>query len=92
MQFTKRLREPIKNGEITKSVRIWKSPRVKVGNAYRLEHGHVVVDSIHRIDFDDITASLARETGFGGVAELLKIAKHGQGENIYLLTFHYVHD
>ena len=92
MQFTRKLREPIKKGEITKSVRIWKSPRVKVGNAYRLDHGQVVVDSIHKIDFDDITASLARETGFGGVVELLKIAKHGQGENIYLLTFHYVHD
>jgi len=92
MQFTKRLREPIKNGEITKSVRIWKSPRVIPGNSYRLEQGQVVVDSIHKIDFDDITASLARETGFSGVAELLKIAKHGQGENIYLVTFHYVPD
>ena len=90
MQFTKRLREPIRNGEITKSVRIWKSPRVKVGNAYRLDPGHIIVDSFHEISFEDLTPSLARETGFSGVTELLKVAKHGAGERVYLVGFHYV--
>lgn len=89
MQFTQRLREPVKNGEITKSVRIWKSPRVKVGNAYRLPPGHIVVDAIHEIGIDDLTPSLARETGFSSVAELLKVAKHGAGESVYLVSFHY---
>jgi hypothetical protein len=28
MQFTKRLREPIKRGEITTSIRIWKRPKM----------------------------------------------------------------
>ena len=91
MLFTKRLREPIRNGEITKSVRIWKSPRVKVGRSYRLDPGHIVVDSIHEIELADLTPTLARETGFSGVAELLKIAKHGKGENVYLVSFHYEH-
>lgn len=90
MQFKKELREMVKSGEVTKSVRIWKSQRVKVGNAYRLTPGHVIVDSIHMIDLEDITPSLARETGFPGVASLVKTAKHGQGENVYLVTFHYV--
>ena len=89
MQFTKRLREPIKNGEITQSVRIWKSPRVKAGNAYRLEPGHIVVESIRQIEFEDISARLARETGFSSLAELLKTAKHGAGEQVYLVTFRY---
>jgi hypothetical protein len=89
MQFTKRLREPVKNGEITQSVRIWKSPRVKVGNAYRLEPGHIIVESICQIEFEDITAKLARETGFSSLAELLKTAKHGAGEQVYLVTFRY---
>ena len=92
MQFTKQLRKRIMSGEITKSVRIWKSPRVKVGNCYRLEQGHVVVNSIHEIEFDDITSSLARETGFSGASDLLKNAKHGQGENVYLIAFRYVHN
>ncbi|MEQ8313434.1 MAG: ASCH domain-containing protein [Gammaproteobacteria bacterium] len=90
MQFTKKLRQRIQSGEITKSVRIWKSPRVKAGNAYQLKPGHIVVDSIQQIEMSDITGSLARETGFSGVAELLKIAKHGSGENVYLVSFHYV--
>lgn len=89
MQFTKRLRDPIKRGEITCSVRIWKSPRVKVGNRYRLDNGSVVVDGLHELDFDDITPSLARRSGFAGVADLLKVAKHGRGENVYLVEFHY---
>ncbi|WP_321476470.1 hypothetical protein [uncultured Paludibaculum sp.] len=32
---------------------------------------------------------LARESGFLGVVDLLKIAKHGRGDNIYLVRFHY---
>ena len=89
MQFTKHLREPIRNGEITQTVRIWKSPRVKVGNAYRLDPGRVIVESIQQIDFDQITPALARNTGFSSVAELIKVAKHGQGRNVYLIAFRY---
>lgn len=89
MQFTKRLRDPIKNGEITRTVRVWKSPRVKIGNAYKMDEGHVVVESIHEIEFDDISPSLARETGFSSVAELIKVAKHGSGEIVYLVSFRY---
>lgn len=43
-----------------------------------------------RIGFPDITPKLARESGFLGVLDLLKVAKHGRGENIYLIRFHYV--
>ena len=89
MQFTERLREPIKRGEVTCSVRIWQRPHVKVGGRYRLGTGHVVVDRIHEIEFDDITPALARRSGFSGVADLLKIAKHGPGERVYLIEFHY---
>lgn len=89
MQFTKRLRDPIKNGEITTSVRIWKRPRVKAGNRYALDDGHIFVDRLNEIAFEDITPQLARESGFAGVADLLKVAKHGAGESVYLIEFHY---
>jgi hypothetical protein len=55
-----------------------------------MEEGEVEVDSIELIGIPDITPSLARESGFLGVLDLLKIAKHGKGENIYLIRFHYV--
>ena len=54
-----------------------------------MEEGEIQVDSIQRIGFPDITPELARESGFLGVLNLLKVAKHGRGENIYLIRFHY---
>src|ERR1700694_4218923 len=90
MMFTKRLRDRVRRGEITCSVRIWTRPHVKVGARYRMEEGEIEVDSITPIGFPDITPQLARESGFLGVIDLLKVAKHGPGENIYLLRFHYV--
>jgi len=88
--FTKPLRERIRSGRIKCTVRVWMAPRVKVGHRYRMDDGHVVVDSIGPIDIDDITYDLARESGFDSVDDLLKIAKHGRGENVYLIRFHYL--
>jgi len=90
MVFAKRLREGVRRGEITCSVRIWMRPHVKVGNRYRMEEGEIEVDSIKPIGLPDITGELARESGFLGVVDLLKVAKHGKGENIYLVRFHYL--
>jgi len=55
-----------------------------------MEEGEIEVDSIKPIGFPDITPELARESGFLGLIDLLKVAKHGKGENIYLIRFHYV--
>jgi hypothetical protein len=90
MTFTKRLREGVRRGEITVSVRIWKSPRVRAGGRYPMEEGEIEVDSIEQIGFPDITPELARQSGFLGVLDLLKVAKHGSGDNIYLVRFHYI--
>ena len=87
MQFAKRLREPVMRGEITWSVRIWQSPRVKVGGLYKLGPGAIEVTSLKKIDLGDITPALARKSGFAGVVDLLKIAKHGPGEAVYLVEF-----
>ena len=89
MQFTKRLREPVMRGEVTCSVRIWQRPHVKVGGRYPLGPGFVQVISINQIGFEDITPALARRSGFLGVVDLLKVAKHGPGEKIYLVEFEY---
>jgi hypothetical protein len=90
MVFTKRLREGVRRGEITCSVRIWTRPHVRVGASYPMEDGAIVVDSIEPIGLPDITHELARASGFLGVLDLLKVAKHGRGNNIYLVRFHYV--
>ena len=90
MVFTKRLREGVRRGAITSSVRIWMRPKVKVGGRYKMEEGAIEVDSIEQIALQEITHQLAIESGFLGVIDLLKVAKHGPGDNVYLIRFHYV--
>jgi hypothetical protein len=90
MQFTKRLREGVRQGTITCSVRIWMRPKVTVGGRYRMEGGFIEVTSIREISMEDVTPELARASGFKGVVDLLKIAKHGSGQNIYLIRFRYL--
>lgn len=55
-----------------------------------MDEGEIEVDSIEPIGLPDITPELARASGFLGVLDLLKIAKHGRGEKIYLIRFHYI--
>ena len=91
MVFTKRLQEGVRRGFITCSVRICKRLHVKVGGRYRMdEEGEVLIDSIEPISLQDITNDLAMESGFQSRADLLNVAKHGPGENVYLIRFHYV--
>lgn len=90
MTFTKRLRDRIRSGEITITIRFWLNPRVTVGRRYRMDEGEIEVDSIQPIGLPDITSQLAQASGFLGVLDLLKTAKHGKGECIYLIHFHYI--
>lgn len=90
MLFTKYLRDGVRSGAITKSVRVWMNPRVRAGRRYRFEEGEIEIDSIVPITIEQITPRLARECGFAGVSDLLKVAKHGRGENVFLVEFHYV--
>lgn len=89
MQFAKHLRAPVMRGEITCSVRVWQNPRVKAGGHYALGPGHITVTAIREIGWDSITPALARRSGFAGVVDLLKTAKHGKGEKVYLVEFAY---
>ena len=55
-----------------------------------MDEGQIVVDSIVPIGLADITHDLARESGFSGVQDLLETAKHGRGDNVYLIRFRYL--
>ncbi|MGZ7079619.1 MAG: hypothetical protein ACXVJT_09415, partial [Thermoanaerobaculia bacterium] len=52
--------------------------------------GEIEIDSIVPITMGDITPELARACGFKDVIDLLHVAKHGPGENVYLVRFHYI--
>ena len=90
MVFTKHLRDGIRRGRIRCSVRIWTRAHVKAGGRYQMDEGHIVVDSIDPIRLADITYDMARESGFKSVKDLLQIAKHGSGNHVYLIRFHYL--
>jgi hypothetical protein len=90
MVFTKRLRDRIRSGRIRCSIRVWTRPHVKAGGRYPMDDGHIVVDSIAPIAIGDVTYDLARESGFESVEDLLRMARHGRGDKVYLIRFHYL--
>jgi hypothetical protein len=89
MLFQRRFHERIVNGEIRCTVRIWQRTHVKVGGRYALGRGAVVVDKIYETRLDDITPALARRCGFESLVDLMKVAKHGPGERVFVIDFHY---
>jgi hypothetical protein len=42
------------------------------------------------MSLEEITPELARESGFAGLVNLLKTAKHGPGRRVFLVEFRYV--
>ncbi len=92
MQFARSLRQRVMLGEITLSVRVWKQPRVRVGGHHRLGSGAVVIDAVDEIGCEDISAALAVESGFENVETLMNTARHGTGERVFVVRFHYEPD
>lgn len=90
MTFSRRLRPGIRSGRIRCTIRIWTRLQVKVGGRYSMDDGSVVVDSIEKIRLKDLTDDLARESGFNDVNDLVGVAKHGSGNDEYLIRFHYL--
>ena len=89
MLFQRRFHERIRSGEIRCTVRIWQRPHVKLGGRYALGGGAIVVDDLHETRLDDITPALALRCGFPSLVDLLKTAKHGPGERVFVIDFHY---
>ena len=57
---------------------------MRVGGRYALPPGEVVVDSLREIEPQDITRALARRSGFQDVEDLLRVAKHGGGQHVFV--------
>jgi hypothetical protein len=55
-----------------------------------LPPGEILVTRLFEIALADVTPELARRSGFAGVVELLKVAKHGSGRRVFLIEFRYV--
>lgn len=90
MMFARPLRDRVRSGEITTSVRIWLTPRVKLGGRYPLLDGHIEVTRLREVDLDDVTDAMAREGGFESLEALMKTARHGRGERVFIVDFVFV--
>jgi hypothetical protein len=90
MMFAKPLRPRVRSGEITTSVRIWQTPRVKVGGRYPLLDGFIEVTRLQEVDPDDVTEAMALEGGFESLEALMKTARHGRGERVFIVDFVFV--
>ena len=90
MMFARPLRERVRSGEITTSVRIWQRPNVTIGGRYLLLDGHIEVTRLREVDLDDVTEAMAREGGFENLEALMKTARHGRGERVFIVNFVFV--
>lgn len=90
MMFARPLRARIRAGEITSSVRLWLTPRVKVGGRYPLLDGFIEVTRLQEVDLADITDAIARAGGFADVEDLMRTARHGRGERVFIVDFVFV--
>ena len=50
----------------------------------------IEVTGLREIELSDLTPEMARRQGFAGLVDLLKIAKHGPGERVFLVEFEYL--
>ncbi len=92
ISFSKPLREPIRRGDVTVSLRYWRTPRVKAGQRYPMESGWVRVTSIRQAQEEELTEDLARRSGFSDLAAMLKIAHHGASDVGWLVEFEFETD
>jgi hypothetical protein len=90
VQFLRSLRDRIRKGEITSTVRLWQRPHVRVGGRYALPPGEIEVTKLFEVSLADVIPELARRTGFAGVVDLLKVAKHGAGRRVFIIEFRYL--
>jgi hypothetical protein len=90
MMFAKPLRPRVRSGEITTSVRIWLTPRVRIGGRYALLDGFIEVTRLQEVDLDDVTEVMARDGGFESLEALMKTARHGRGERVFIVDFVFV--
>jgi len=63
VEFSPELRDGVLSGEITVSIRLWKSPKVKEGRRYRVGEAEIQIDAIELIVFAAVTRADLRRSG-----------------------------
>ena len=89
MQFTKEFKTGIRAGKVTRSYRLWKQPRAKVGGRYNLHpDGMIEVTGISQVAPGEISDQEARRAGFGDAEALRDFLK--TRNKVTLVEFRYL--
>lgn len=92
MDFSRELRADVLSGDITLTVRLWRSPRVKVGGRYRVGPGWIRVDAVDLVPFGSLDANDVRRAGEPDLETLRRRAAHAgpiaDDTLVYRIEFH----
>lgn len=92
MEFSRELRADVLSGDITLTVRLWRTPRVKVGGRYRVGPGWIRVDSVDLVPFASLDADDVRRAGEPDLETMRRRAAHAgpiaDDTLVYRIEFH----
>jgi hypothetical protein len=94
VQFSEALRAGVLGGDISVSIRLWRSPRVQPGRRYQLGAGQIEIDSIELMAFAEVTRDDLRRSGECDLEALRARAAHAgpidDDTLVYRVAFHVV--
>jgi hypothetical protein len=94
VDFSSDLRDGVASGRITVSVRLWRRPRVKVGNRYSVGRTTIEVNDIELLPFSAISEGDIRASGEVDRDSLRRRAAHAgpidDDTPVYRVEFHVV--
>jgi hypothetical protein len=94
MEFSRERRADVLSGDITVTVRLWRTPKVKAGGRYRVGAGQIEVDSVELVPFASIDETDVRLSGEADRESLRRRAAHAgpihDDTLIYRIEFHLV--
>jgi hypothetical protein len=92
VEFSRELRAHVLSGDITVTFRLWRQPKVKPGGRYRVDEGHIEVDSVELVPFSSIDSTDVRRAGEADLESLRRRAAHAGPIHdetlLYRIEFH----
>jgi hypothetical protein len=77
------------DGTITLAFRRWPRPRVRARHRYRTPAGVLEVDAIEVVELGDIDDEQARQAGFQGRDDLVRLLERKREGVVYRIAFHH---
>lgn len=92
--FSRELRDPLRQGELSVSIRLWKRPQVKIGGRYETAGVVIEIDSMELMPFSAVDDDDVRAAGEPDRETLRRRAAHAgpidEDTLVYRIEFHLV--